>query len=155
MAMITHLFTVITPPRMRSSGCSSFVGPPDTIQSWTFSTTFCEILLFCMISRKKDPLTKNMDFRPLKSRFFAPNPCEVKKLDFVQKIGISCTKAGFHRGLKSHFFAIPPARGRPRWNPWKMTLKSSFLHEIQLFARNPAFLHEIQLFGKTRWRGPW
>ena len=104
------------------------------------------------------PRTKNLDFggRPLCAPWnpgFLPSGF-AKNLDFMQKIGISCKKAGFHRCLKSHFFAIPTARGRPRWNPWKMTLKSRFFAEIQLFCWNPYFLHEIQLFCKTRWRGP-
>ena len=110
------------------------------------------------------PRTKNLDFGgwplcalcTLKSRFFAIWFCQ--KPGFrAKKIGNACKKAGFHRCLKSHFFAIPIACGRPRRNPWKMTLKSNFCFaEIQLFyllkstffARNPAF------FCKTRWRGP-
>ena len=72
------------------------------------------------------PRTKNLDFggRPLCTPWnpgFLPSGF-AKNLDFMQKIGIWCKKAGFHRCLKSHFFAIPTARGRPWWNPWKITL---------------------------------
>ena len=66
-----------------------------------------------------------------------------KKLDFVQKIGISAKKPGF----QGHFSWISSWAPTGGWNCKKVGFQTSF--KSSFFARNPAFLHQIQLFCKV------
>jgi len=80
------------------------------------------------VKSRENALVKIVDFRPLKSRFFAPNPCEAKMLIsgviflyFVQKSWIS-------DGSEIQFFCNSNC-------PWAPTVKSMKNDpEIQLFA---------------------
>ena len=78
-----------------------------------------------------------------------------KKLDFVQKIGISAKKLDFSKkpGFQGHFSWISSWAPTGGWNCKKVGFQTSV--KSSFFARNPYFLHEIQVFCKTRWQKTW
>ena len=81
-----------------------------------------------------------------------PSPSSfAKKLDFVQKIGISAKKLDFSKkpGFQGHFSWISSWAPTGGWNCKKVGFQTPV--KTSFFARNPYFLHEIQVFCKTRW----
>ena len=78
-----------------------------------------------------------------------------KKLDFVQKIGISAKKLDFSKkpGFQGHFSWISSWAPTGGWNCKKVGFQTPV--KTSFFARNPYFLHEIQFFCKTRWQKTW